>query len=280
MIVLACAFVAGTTLIAKVLGTGENALSPLQITWGRYTFALMAIGIFAAVKRPVIGELHLKLHFARVTFGWTGVTAMFAAATLIPLADATAISFLNPIIAMFLAGLFLAEKIGMIRWAMALCAFVGALLLIRPGSASFQPAALIALLAAILIGIEVTVVKLLSGKEPVFNIVMMSNLAGTIFSSIAMIWIWQVPSQTQWLLLIAVGLVMLTAQALYVPALRTGDASFIVPFTYSTLVFAAFYDFLFYQTVPVPLSALGCSIILISGIVLAWREGRAPRSRL
>ncbi|MEM8750795.1 MAG: DMT family transporter [Pseudomonadota bacterium] len=274
-IVIASIFAAMTTLIAKILGTGETALSPFQITWGRYTFAMMALAIFYFVRRPKFEPLHIPLHLGRVAFGVSGVTAMFAAATLIPLADATAISFLNPMFAMAFAALMLRERVGPVRWFMAALALIGALFLIRPGATSFQPAGLIALLAALLIGIEATFVKALSGREPVFQILLMSNLVGSTLCMVLMIWFWQWPMFEQWLLLIAIGLAMLSAQSLYVPALRMGDASFVMPFSYITLVFAALYDLVLFGVIPVPLSLFGCVIIIVSGVILAWRDGKA-----
>lgn len=277
LIVVASAFVAMTTVIAKQLGTSEQALSAVQITWGRYFFALAGLLCFAAVKRPKLEPINKGLHFMRVSFGVCGVMALFAASTLIPLADANAITFLNPIIAMVIAAVFLKEQVGHVRWSMAALAFLGALLLIRPGTASFQPAALVALLSALCLGVEVTFVKRLSGREPVFQILLMSNGAGTLITSILMWWFWAAPTNAQWLLLILVGFIMLCAQSLYVPALKLGDASFVVPFSYSTLLFAALYDVAFFGVLPVPLSVLGATVILLSGVVMAWREGRAQR---
>ncbi len=273
-IVVACSLIAATTVLAKMLGTGPNALSPFQITWGRYTFAMMAVAVFYAIRRPVIAPMHLPLHTIRVAFGVTGVTAMFAAATLIPLADATAISFLNVIVAMGLAVVFLREKVGPVRWTAALIAFGGALLLIRPGTSTFQPFALVALLAAFLLAVEITVLKVLSGREPVFQILLASNLGGTIIASLAMLVFWQTPTPVQWLMLGAVGLVMLSAQAMFVPALRSGDASFIMPFTYSVLLFATLYDFALFGVIPVFWSMVGALIIVCAGIVLAIRGSR------
>lgn len=274
LIVLASALVAATAVLAKALGTGPHALSPFQITWGRYFFAMLALVVFSGIVRPKLEPFHKALHLARVSLGVSGVTALFAAATLIPLADATAISFLNPVIAMFFAALVLRERVGFRRWAMATIALVGMLLLIRPGTSAFQPAALIALLAAALIGIEVTIVKVLSGREPVFQILLVSNVVGSIFASVIALFVWQAPTALQWLQLGAIGLVMLSAQALYVPALRSGDASFVVPFTYATLLFAGLYDLVLYGVVPAPVSILGALLILGSGVWLAWREGQ------
>ena len=105
----------------------------------------------------------------------------------------------------------------------------------------------IALLAALFIGIEATVVKKLSGREPVFQILLVSNGAGAFVTSLLMIAFWQPPNNEQWFLLVLIGLTMLCAQSLYVPGLRMGEASFVVPFSYSTLLFAAFYDLFFFN---------------------------------
>ena len=145
IIIIAGALIAGTAVLAKGMGAGEGGLSPAQITWGRYSFALVTLLIYAIIRRPVFQPMHLPLHTGRVLAGVTGVTCMFWAATLIPLADATAITFLNPIIAMVLAIWFLREKSRSVRWVLGITAFFGALLLIRPGTGAFQPAALIAL---------------------------------------------------------------------------------------------------------------------------------------
>ncbi|MEL6968376.1 MAG: DMT family transporter [Pseudomonadota bacterium] len=286
MIVVASMFIAATTMMAKMLGSSDPAvnitnsamaLSPFQIAWGRFAFALLALLIVIAIKRPAMAGFHPKLHAGRVAFGASGVTAMFAAATLIPLADATAITFLNPVIAMVLAVLFLREKVGPIRWSMAALAFLGTLLLVRPATSAFQPDALVALLAAVLLGAEILFLKRLSDREPTVQILLVANTCGFLLMSMAMLWFWQSPSVEQWVLLIAIGPTMLMAQSLFTPALRLGDASFIVPFSYSVLIFAAIYDVLFFGTVPVPLSLLGSAIILVSGVILAWREGRVQK---
>lgn len=274
LILVASAFIAASTLCAKMLGTGSNPLPAVQITWGRYVFALIGLLIVALFIRPTFTPARWRLHTVRVGCGALGVTLMFAAAASIPLADATAISFLNPVIAMLLAIPILAERIGPIRWSTAALALVGGLLLIRPGGSTFQPAALLALFAALLFGLEVIVLKLLAGREGAFQVVLIANVLGTVFATVGLLLGWQWPTPQQWWLLVATGLLMVTAQAFYTNALRIGDASFVLPFSYATLLFAALYDFVLFDVIPVPLSLLGGVIIIVSGIILAWRDSR------
>ena len=119
-----------------------------------------------------------------------------------------------------------------------------------------------------------TFLKVLSGREPTFQILLASNAGGTLIASIAMIWLWQTPTDGQWIMVLAIGPLMLLAQLFYVTALRMGEASFVIPFSYATLLFAAFYDLVLFDTVPVPLSILGGVIIAVCGIGLAWSEKR------
>uniref|UniRef100_UPI003515F881 EamA family transporter n=1 Tax=Cognatishimia sp. TaxID=2211648 RepID=UPI003515F881 len=159
--VLASCFVAGTTLLAKALGTDAlgEPLHAFQVSHGRFVFALLAIALVTAIIRPTFKPTNVGLHIGRSTFGWGGVTLMFAAAAFIPLSDATAISFLNPVIGMLLAIPFLGERIGKWRVLSALIAFSGAILLTRPGSGLIELGALLALGSAALLGAELIFIK-------------------------------------------------------------------------------------------------------------------------
>ncbi|SPF75194.1 Riboflavin transporter [Aliiroseovarius pelagivivens] len=276
---VATVFIAGTTLMAKLAGKdllGEP-LHPFQITHGRFTFAFLAIGTFALIRRLRITRPNLKLHVARSAAGFTGVTLMFAAATLIPLADATAISFLNPVFAMLLAIPLLGERVGPWRWLSVAMALVGALILIRPGASSFDPAAMLALGAAALLGLETIFIKRLAGREAPLQILVINNAIGLVIASCAVLFVWQSPTPAQWGVLAALGFMMASAQACYVQAIRRADASFVVPFSYATLIFAALYDFGLFGVTPGWVSALGAGIIVAGGAILAWREGRQAK---
>jgi drug/metabolite transporter (DMT)-like permease len=276
LIVAATAFIASATLLAKMLGTDTlgPGLHPLQISHGRFVFAFIAIASAAAIVRPAIHRPHWGLHIGRTVFGWMGVTLMFAAVAIIPMADATAISFLNPVFAMMLAIPLLGERVGRVRWSAAAIAMAGALILLRPTPDSFQPAALLALAAAGVMGMELIFIKKLAGREPVFQILIVNNLIGAGISSVAVLPFWQMPTGPQWGALVLLGLMMVCAQILFVNGMARADASYVAPFSYAALVFAALYDFAGYGVVPDAISLLGAGIILGGAAMLAWREGR------
>lgn len=272
----ASAFAAGTTLLAKALGSGAlgPALHPLQISHGRFVFAFLAIGLAALALRPRLNRPDLPTHAARSLCGWGGVTLMFAAAAHIPLADATAISFLNPVFGMLLAIPLLGERVGRVRWAAALIALAGAAILLRPGPESFRPAALLALGAALAMGLELIFIKRLAGREPPHQILLVNNAIGLAISSVAAIWVWIAPSPAQWAALAGIGLLMAAAQACFVNAMARADASFVAPFFYAALVFAALYDAAAFGVRPDAVSVTGSVVIVGGAALLAWREGR------
>ncbi|MEP5731741.1 MAG: DMT family transporter [Sulfitobacter sp.] len=276
LIVSATAFIAATTLMAKALGTDAYGapLHPLQISHGRFLFAFVVISSAAAVFRPALTRPSWRLHFARTICGWGGITLMFAAVAFIPLADATAISFLNPVFGMILAIPLLGEKVGRVRWSAAGLAFVGALILLRPTPASFQPAALFALGAAVVMGFELIFIKKLAARENPFQILIFNNAIGLMIASVAVVPFWQMPTGTQWALLAGIGLCMAIAQTFFINGMARADASFAAPFSYGTLIFAALYDSLFYQVLPDVVTWLGAAIIIAGAVALALREAR------
>lgn len=279
----AASLVAATTLMAKVLGQNllGDPLPGFMVSAGRFLFAWLALVPVIAIMRPGFQGTRWKLHAARSVAGWATVTCIFTAAALMPLGDATAISFLNPLIAMVLAIPLLGERVGPWRWGAAGMAVLGALVLIRPGVAAFQPAALIALAAALFGAFEVIFIKMLAGRsdtgnggggEPAIRILFVNNTIGAAVAGCVALTVWQWPTPQQWLVLAAIGVVMVTAQSLFIQAMKRADASYVMPFFYAALVFAALYDAAVFEVVPVPLSILGAVLIVTGAVVLVWRE--------
>ncbi|MGI6247406.1 MAG: DMT family transporter [Pseudochelatococcus sp.] len=282
---VAAALVATTTFLAKALahgigaGTEGAALPAFEISAGRFVFAFMFLLPFAARLRTGIALSALPLHGLRTLFGWGGTTALFTAAALISLADATAISFLNPVIAMLLAVPFLGERVGPWRWGAAAMAVAGAVILIRPDFGHVEPAMLIALLSALFLGSEMICVKLLLRAETRLKILLINNAIGTVLSvavaSSVAVW----PTLPQVGMMVALGGFMLLAQTCTMEAMRLADASLVMPVLYSTLVFAAVFDYLAFGTIPSPPSIVGSLMIVSGALLLAWREVRSGRRR-
>ena len=195
------------------------------------------------------------------------------------MADATAISFLNPVFAMALAIPLLGEKVGPVRWAAAAIALSGAMVLLRPTPASFQPEALLALASAVVIGMELIFIKKLAGLEAPFQILLINNAVGLAIASVAVWPVWQTPEPMQWVGLAAVGIFMACAQVCFINGIARADASYVAPFSYATLVFAALYDFLVFDVVPDWVTWLGAGVILSGALMLAPARSPCQKAR-
>lgn len=279
LILMASAMIAVTTLLAKALGTGAlgPALPALQISHGRFLSAFLVIAGAVVILRPQFGRVHWRLHLGRTSLGWGGVTLMFASVAFIPMTDATAISFLNPVFCMVFAIPLLGERVGRWRWLAAAIALCGALILLRPSPSSFQPAALLALSAAMVMGGELVLIKLLSGREMPIQVLFFNNLLGLGIATLAVLPVWQAPTPPQWAALAGIGVFMAGAQACFVNAMARAEASFVAPFSYATLVFATFYDGLVFRDWPDAISFTGAGVILAGALLLAAREARQRR---
>ena len=272
------ALVAATSLLAKALGLpGETALglNPLQVSAGRFFFALCALLLFVLLRpsaRPDFAGARWRWHILRSVCGWLGITCMFAAVARMPLAEATAISFLNPLVAMLLAVAMLGEHLNAKKITAAGLAVCGALLILKPGLQAFQPAGVLALGAALFIGFEVIFVKRLSDSEPALRVLLINNSIGAAISVAVAAFVWAWPTGFQWQMLVALGVVMVAAQSLFIQSMKRGEASFVIPALYSVLVFASFYDFLLYGAVPSRSAVAGALLIVSGAMVLAVRR--------
>jgi|TARA_Y100000814_G_scaffold269002_1_gene224266 drug/metabolite transporter (DMT)-like permease len=266
------AFVAACLVLAKIVQTdllGEP-LHPLQATQARFLFGFIGLFIFYSAFPIRFTKPDIKLHVIRTLCGFSAVTVMFTAAAIIPVSDATAISFLNPVFAMIFALPLLGEKIGKLRWTSALIGLLGAFVLLRPSASAFEPAALLALIAAVVMGLEFILIKILSTREQVLQILLINNVLGLLFSSISLLFVWTSPTLIQWIALSGIGFLMLGAQVCNLIALRGADASLVLPFSFTTLIFVTGYDFMVFAVTPDLISWVGAIIIIfgVSTIIL------------
>jgi len=130
----------------------------------------------------------------------------------------------------------------------------------------------------VFLGFEGTLIKMLSDREAPLQILLINNGIGAVIALIATSFVWQLPTLVQWLALVAVGVIMAAGQALFIQAMRRADASYVLPFLYSTLIFATLYDFWIYKVVPDNASIIGSGIIIFGGVMLAWREAVSRKS--
>ena len=268
--------IAGTTILAKILGTATLGppINPMQISNARFFFAFILISIFFMTTKSKIIKPNYKVHLGRSVCGWIGISILFGASSIIPITDATAIIFTNPIFTMLLAIVLLGEKVKPIKWIAVIITFWGALILIRPENniINHQFIIIILIIGAFVLGLESVFIKMLTLKENPKQILLINNSIGLLISSIPICFIWTTPTTLQILAMLGIGSLMLCAQACFIQALRRSKAHFAVPYFYSTLIFVAIYDFFIFNITPDDISFIGASLIIIGGISIYISE--------
>lgn len=269
MVCATCAFVASDTVSKFLL---EDHAIP-QVIWARYTVHLLVI--LALVARFLPGALHtrnLPLQLYRSMFLILATISFFVALSQIDLATATALFLLAPLIVTALSGHFLHERVDRHRWFGVAMGFLGALVIIQPGGAQWDPAMIWGILAATMYAFYQISTRSLSGTDKPVTTVLYTALLGVVIMSFAVIFFWRTPEFTAAALMGMTGVLSGFAHYAIIRAFQAAPASVVTPFGYTSLLWALIFGFFVFGERPAPGTLIGAAIIVGSGIYIARVE--------
>ncbi|MBM3536298.1 MAG: DMT family transporter [Alphaproteobacteria bacterium] len=269
--ILASAVYAGQALIVKMLG---QRLDPFEVAFFRCAFGLIAVIPFLAGTRGMIISGNPWMHVLRSIVGVAGMFCGFYAITHLPLATATAISFTKPLFLIVLAVLFLGETVRWRRWTATAIGFLGVLIVVRPGSEVFSFAMLVALAGSFFIADVAVLVKKLSETDRNVTILFYFGVITTAVSAVPALFVWQNPTLFEWPLLLLVGAGAALAQYFSLRSLRIAEATAVMPYDYTRLLFAGFFGYLFFAEIPDFWTLVGIAVLIGSTLYIAHREMR------
>ena len=162
MLAASFSFACATILVKGVGGSVfGDGVHPFQIAYSRFFFSFIFLIMICTFFRIKIESSNIRLHFLRSLCGWFGVSILFTAILYIPISDATALTFLNPIFAMVFAVIIFKENVGLNRWIAAIISLLGGLILIRPTlNLNVDPVGFLCLFGAIIMGLEIICIKI------------------------------------------------------------------------------------------------------------------------
>lgn len=273
---LAMAILPFIDVIAKFLG--QAGMPILIVVWARalfgglmtLPFALRAEG--ARAFRPARPWHHLAR--AALLFGATFL--FFNALKYLPIADALAIFFVNPLVIVVLSALALREKVGPRRWAAVAVGFIGTLIIIRPGMIELNPGTLYALGAGVTLGAYFVMTRHIAGASDAMVLTFQTSAMGMALMSLALPFVWQEPSPTQWLMLASLGVIATLGHVLITKAYEHGEASLLAPLAFTEIIMATLVGWWFFGDLPDFWTVLGVAILIASAIYISLRERRAP----
>lgn len=218
------------------------------------------------------------MHAARATLGVFAMGAWFTGLGMMPLAEATALSFTTPLFASVAAVLILGEVMRRRRWSATVIGFVGAMIILRPGLVTLDVAVALILGAALLMSISQTLVKLLSRGEHPNAIVFWLVFLLTPLSLIPALVVWQTPNGEQFLWLLALGAVATLGHQAMARSFAVADVTAVLPIDFIRLPFATAIGFFAFAELPDMWTWVGAAVIVASAVYIAHREARLRRA--
>jgi len=276
-----------SALAIRALGGQLNIFEILSIRSGLGLLILLALLAARPALRKEITLDHLHLHFARNSVHFLGQYFWSLAVTLLPFATVFALEFTTPAWVALLAALFLHERMTKSRLGSIVLGFLGVLVIVRPGLASFQPVALLVLVAALAYAISLIVTKQLTNRVSTFTIIFWMNVM-------------QLPMGLAWPLVkaatggpavfpfrmgtdlilptLALGIVGVTSHYCLTRAFRSGDATTVVPMDFLRIPLIALVGWMFYGEPLDVFVFLGAALIIVGILWNLRAESRRLRT--
>ncbi|MCC5969977.1 MAG: DMT family transporter [Pararhodobacter sp.] len=259
----------------------------------------IALGLMLFVVMPLTGgfsQIRTRRPFTHLLRGLFVVganMAFFLALAAMPMADATAIFFVSPLIIAVFSVIFLKETVGPRRWAAIGIGLLGVLIMIRPGTASFTLVALLPLVAAAAYAALHTLTRKLGVTESAATLAFYIQLTFIVFSgavglaigdgrfdtgghaSMAFLtraWTW--PALADWPFFLITGLGSAIGGLLISQAYRLCEAALVAPLEYVAMPMAIIWGVFVFGDWPDTWAWAGIVLIIGSGIYMIWRETR------
>lgn len=251
-----------------------------QIMFFRCTLAFVPVLIILHASGGLIALRSRQpgLQVVRSVLGVIAMGTAFYGFTTLPLADASSVFYTAPMMAMAFSVPILGEKVGIRRWSAVAVCMVGVLIIARPGGNVFNLGGLSMLAAAIAVGVTSNIIRKLNQTDEAIAITFYFTATGSVVTTIACFtWGWVPPSGTDWLLLIAVGILGGAAQYCLTLSFRYSAVSIIAPLKYFSIIIGGFLGFIIWSEIPDSLTILGITVIIFSGLYSIHRETQLAR---
>jgi drug/metabolite transporter (DMT)-like permease len=265
-------------VIAKWLG--ESGMPVLQIVWARMAFGAVMTLPFALAHAgpPAVIPQRPALHALRAILLMGATFFFFSALQTLPIADALAIFFVNPLIITALSPLILGERVGPRRWTAVGVGFIGTLIIIRPGLQEVTSGTIMAFGAGCSLALYFLMTRRIAGVSPAMVTTYDTSVMGALILSVAMWFVWHLPTAQEWLLFAALGLIATLGHWLIVRAYDHAEASLLAPFAYTEMIGAVVLGWVFFRDFPDAYTFLGVAVLIGSALYISARE-RAAAAR-
>ncbi len=250
-----------------------------QVVWVRFAGQLVIVALLLGPRLGAALRTRFPvLHFWRSAFQFGATCFFFLALPHIGLAEATAITDINPVLITLGAALFLGERLGPRRIAGVAAALVGALIVIRPGAGVFSWWAVLPMCCALSYAGSALLTRRIGAQEPVWGSMIYAALFGTILAGAALPFVWQPIAAADLWRFALVGCLGTGAQLCIIRSFSITEAGIVAPFAYLGIVFAAFWGVVLFDQWPDRWTVIGALVIVGAGLYVWHRETLGARA--
>jgi len=264
-------------MLAALKYSASAGVGPVEIIFYRNFFSLPTIIAWVLLSggASAVATQRPAAHATRSALGLVVMFGTFVALSMLPLAEATAISFSAPLFATILSALVLRETVMWHRWGAVLVGFIGVLIIVQPGGSALPPLGVAIALASALgtAGVVITL-RQIGATESAVATVFWFNIASVIVTAVPMPFIFQSHVWPVWFALAVGGVTGGIAQIMLTSAVRYAPVSVLAPFDYLQIVWATVWGYVLFDVLPSSASIVGAALIASAGCYVVWRERR------
>lgn len=230
---------------------------------------------------------------ARGLLNFLAYTAYYLALAALPMATTVALYFSAPLIIVVLSVFLLKERVTANRWIAVLLGFGGVILMVRPGGALFDWAALLPIFCGFAYAMSMVLARIMGPRNTAAAMAFWGNIAFLICSlilsaiygtgnqtaaahpSLAFLTRgWVAPTAFDALLMCSCGVIAAVGLTLLTHAYRIGQGSIVAPFEFTFAFWGIVWGWLFWRSLPDGLGWLGIAVIITAGVYVLRAESR------
>jgi drug/metabolite transporter (DMT)-like permease len=259
-------------VIGKMLA--QMGLPALVITFGRMffgalvaaPFAFRTAGLQALIPRPA------SLQVLRGLIMVASAVMIFSALRTVPLADALAVWYVQPLVLVVLGAVLLREKLDIHRVLAVVIGFIGVMLVIKPGFQQINSGIYFALGAGIAYAFYLLVTRMLVGRADAAVTMFQSSTVAALAAATLMPFVWQWPTVEQWVLMAGMATIATAGHYISARAFEYAEATLLAPLGYTEMIMTIFAGWLFFDHLPNAITLLGIMILVACAVYVSWRE--------
>lgn len=273
-IILMCIGVACLSLNDAMAKFLIERYSPLQVLFIRNVIALPIAVVLVMVTRGRTGLMSKRpgIHLVRGVFWVLATVLFFTSIKHLGLATSTALIFLAPLLIVAIAALFFGEQADWVRWASVGIGFIGAMIIVRPGTTEFDPMMILSLVAALMAAFLMISARWVDPDESVWTLLLYLTGASVAVSACVVPFFWSPIAMADTWLFLGVALFGTAGMTLMTQAFRHASAYVVAPLDYTALLWAIFFGWILFRDIPDLLTIIGACVIIVGGLMTIFHN--------